>query len=197
MELDCNLNWKSHINTLLGKLNKGLFILSQISQSLYRKENIKVYFAFFHSFLSYGALLWCNALVNKNLCIKVFKKQKRAIRMLTFKKPRKQSCRGRFRNLGILTITGLFILQAALFAKSKLASQTNSAVHTHYTRSRNKLHKVHGHNKCTNYMAKVIFNKLPDKLTQIRDRKKFKCKLKTWLLEKEFYNFDEFLECNW
>ena len=117
-------------------LNKGIFVMTQMNQTLQNKEVIKVYYAFFHSFLSYGNQLWANELNNKELCRKVFRKQKRAIRILIFgRAARKQTCRGRFRELGILTCTSIFILQSVIYALKYLKSFNNEVAHSRNTRN--------------------------------------------------------------
>lgn len=54
VEISSNLKWKHHTDQLVRKLNKGIFMLSQVAQCVDRKYALNVYYAYVHSFLSYG-----------------------------------------------------------------------------------------------------------------------------------------------
>lgn len=57
MEIEKNLKWYSHIDLLCSKLDKGIFVISQIRQSLDLAHCLKVYFAHIHSHLAYGTAI--------------------------------------------------------------------------------------------------------------------------------------------
>lgn len=167
--------------------------MSQVSLSMQRKEVLKVYHAFFHSFLNYGNLLWANQNLNQLLFKKTFRRQKRAIRILKFGKAiKKQSCRGIFKEFGILTLVSIFILQAAVYAFKHLKMKTNDSVHSYNTRNKGKIHMLHHEGKSIIYFASLIYNKIPVSIKSEDNQKSFKVKLKKWLIEREFYSFDEF-----
>lgn len=144
MEIEQNLHWKAHFSKLSNKLDKGIFILSQLVQSLNLKQCKKVYFAHFYSFLSYGMGVWGDERINKQLTTKLFKKQKKAIRLLANKNLRRTSCRGLFKKLDLLTLPSLYILQLALLARKNCKEKTNENVHQHDTRNKKMLHVQKG-----------------------------------------------------
>jgi hypothetical protein len=71
-----------------------------------------VYFAYVHSHLSYGILLWGNS-VNAD---QLFIAQKRAIRIIK-KASYHAPCKNWFRELGILTLPSIYILEVLKFVK--------------------------------------------------------------------------------
>lgn len=54
LELDSSLIWRQHINSILPKLSKA-------SKSVYHQVLRQVYFAYFHSLISHGLILWGNS----------------------------------------------------------------------------------------------------------------------------------------
>lgn len=49
--ISSDLKWNCQGEILISRLNKALFIISQMIQSLYKKNSVQVYFAFFHSMI--------------------------------------------------------------------------------------------------------------------------------------------------
>jgi hypothetical protein len=75
LQVDNNLNWKTRIQYIIPKLSSACFAMRTIT-SLMKTETLKlVYFAYFHSFMSYGILFWGNSTDSK----KVFYIQKKII----------------------------------------------------------------------------------------------------------------------
>jgi len=68
------------------------------------------YLAYFQSIIRYGIIFWGNA----NKSCKVFKLQKRVIRIMSGAEPT-ASCRGLFRKLEILLVPCQYILSLMLF----------------------------------------------------------------------------------
>lgn len=189
MNIHSSLKWLDHIKELKKRLNSGIFSIQQIRQSLYHKEIKKVYFAFFHSHLTYGTMLWASE--SSVYVQEIFSLQKTAIRILRYGSRERKSCRGIFKELGILTLTSIYIQQHVTYAKKFLTNLTNSSIHGHNTRGRNKLHMGIKMGDL-NYTSVKLYNKLPESLRAL-EMKPFKRKLKLFLLEKEFYNLEEFL----
>ena len=132
LTLDKNLSWKLHTDQLCSKLASACFILRTLS-FLETQQNMKVvYFSYFHSVMKYGVIFWGNPTdINK-----VFKLQKRAIRLITNSSIR-TSCRRLFKELGILPLQSQYILSLALFVvKNMEIFMPNSDIHTKNTRSK-------------------------------------------------------------
>lgn len=189
IKIDDRLTWKQQINTLETKLHKDIFVLSQLFHSIRNTEIKKTYFAFFHSHLSYGTILWAHNISNQDFnCI--FKLQKAAIRLIKFGNRNIVSCRGLFKELRILTFVCIYILQSVIYAKRFLYNSKVGQTHMYFTRRYNCLSTNYNINTI-DYLAAKIFNKIPNNITDL-PMKQMKCKLKEFLIQAEFYNQDEF-----
>jgi hypothetical protein len=78
MTLDNIIYWKKHIESITGTLNKACYIIRKSKQYLCTDALKMVYYAFFHSIMSYGLMFWGNT--NHSMCI--FKLQKRGVRIM-------------------------------------------------------------------------------------------------------------------
>jgi len=63
-----------------------------------------IYFAYFHSIMSYGIIFWGNSAAS----VKAFRMQKRIIRIMTGSRNR-LSCRPLFKRMGILPLPSMYI----------------------------------------------------------------------------------------
>jgi hypothetical protein len=64
---DNNLNWKTHIQYNIPQLSSARFAMRNIT-SLKKTETLKlVYFAYFHSIMSYGIIFWGNSTDSKKV----------------------------------------------------------------------------------------------------------------------------------
>jgi len=98
------------------------------------------YFSYIHSIIRYGIIFWGNA---TNSC-KVFKLQKRVIRIISGAEPR-ASCGGLFRKLEILPIPSQYILSLIVFIIDNPNNcQTGLEIHGLHTRSK----KSTSHSNC-------------------------------------------------
>jgi len=79
LELDKFLNWKNHNDKLLPKLSNTCFAIRSMSSHCNITTIKMIYYAYFHSLLEYGIAFWGNSTES----VKVFKLQKRAIRLMT------------------------------------------------------------------------------------------------------------------
>jgi hypothetical protein len=58
LQIDNDLNWKAHIQYIMPNLSTACFAMSTV-KSLMKTETLKlVYFAYFHSIMSYG-IIFC------------------------------------------------------------------------------------------------------------------------------------------
>jgi hypothetical protein len=86
--IDDSLSWKAHIGHIMSKLSTAIFyvhgsvhrISIPIIQAIMFTGTLRiVYFAYVHSFISFGIVLWGNQPHSE----KIFKLQKRVIRIIT------------------------------------------------------------------------------------------------------------------
>jgi hypothetical protein len=65
LQVDNNLNWKTHIQYIVPKLSSTCFAMRTIT-SLMKTETLKfVYFAYFHSIVSHEIIFWGNSTDSK------------------------------------------------------------------------------------------------------------------------------------
>jgi hypothetical protein len=110
VQIDNHLKWKCHIDCILTKLSTAGFVIRQLFYVRNLQTLRMAYFAYFHSVVRYGIIFWGNATNS----YKVFKMQKKLIRLMSGAEPR-ASCRGLFRRLEILPVPCQYTLSVMLF----------------------------------------------------------------------------------
>src|SRR5215475_9314907 len=120
-----------------------------------------VYFAYVHSILSFGIIFWGNQPHSE----KIFKLQKRVIRIITHSKMR-DSFRELFKRMEILPLYSQYIFSLSMFVvKKKHLFTTNNQIHNVHTGFKTNLHPPIAH--LTKFQTGVyntgikIFNNLP------------------------------------
>ena len=79
MNINNTLSWKTHIEEMLPKLCSACFAMKSV-KPLASQQMLKIiYYSYFHSIMSYGVIFWGHS----SLGIKVFRLQKRIIRIMT------------------------------------------------------------------------------------------------------------------
>jgi hypothetical protein len=135
-----DLSWKAQLQATMKKLNRGLFVISQLRLVLEKEQLLKTYYAFIHSHLSFGTLLWGHETNQKTSLRKLFIKQKKAVRLILGLPPR-ESCRPYFKSQKIMTLTSIYIYQLAKYAFLNTNHCKNAHVHSCNTRIKNKIHR--------------------------------------------------------
>ena len=82
VHIDSHLNWSQHIAILAPKLNRAAGMLAKIRHYVAKDTLRDIYFAIFHSILTYGAQIWGQT-TNKNIN-RVVLIQKKALRIINF-----------------------------------------------------------------------------------------------------------------
>jgi len=139
-----------------------------------------VYFAYIHSVMSYGIIFWGN----QQYSDKIFKIQKRVIRIITSSRMR-HSCRGLFKKLEILPLYSQYLFY------------TSNQIHSIHTRFKTNSHPPTANltkfQKAVYYSAIKIFNNLPHNIKDLANEKVlFWNALKRFLLINSFYNSKEY-----
>jgi hypothetical protein len=190
--LDGKLQWGSHIERLCNNLSKAIYAIRKTNEICGRVAARSIYFAYFHSLMTYGAIFWGRAADSS----RVFILQKRAVRAILSMHPR-ESCRDKFKALGILTLAGVFIWECLLYARKNLANTPeNGDVHSHFTRNRHNIKPVgHRLTKTSNSfvcLSVKLFNLLPTGIRNLSDTE-YEREVKTYLLDKSFYSVNDML----
>lgn len=193
VEIDSSLTWQPHINKLLPKLCRAYYAMMTLSHVVGLQTLREVYFAYFHSHLSYGITFWGNS----SEAIKAFYMQKRIIRLMT-KLPFNEPCRPLFKQLKILPLPSLHILKSLIFVYSNPDKfYGKNHVHQHFTRNSAVVqypnHRTTFFEKAPWYSCTTLYNSLPGHIKSEPSLKSFKHKLHNLLLEHCFYSVPEYL----
>ena len=130
--------------------------------------------------------------------MKILSIQKKVIRVMTGLK-KGESCRQKFKELKILTVTSLYVLEVLCYMKKYRGGiSENSVIHEHNTRRKIDLHtqscRTSSFKKSVINTGIKLFNHLPTNLNQLHDFKQFRRKLKFLLLKKSLYTLNEYFD---
>ena len=79
--LDQKLTWKKHYTELINKLNQGLNLLRKAKNVLNAQSLLSLYYAHFHSHLTYAMVVW-SGMYSKGMLNKLQKMQNRCIKVV-------------------------------------------------------------------------------------------------------------------
>lgn len=191
--IDPGARWDAHIGEVASKLNKNLYLLRRLADSVSRPVLRSAYFATFHARLSYAALVWGHASGSKRL----FGLQRRAIRLLSGLGYR-DDCRVQFSQLGIMTWPSIYILENLLYVKNNFCLfPAHEDVHAYPTRHKRDLIPAYCRlGRCQDgpgYWAVKYFNALPILIRELPINK-FKENVKRLLTVNVFYSNQEYFD---
>lgn len=194
VHLDPRLQWGAHVGYVASKLTKSLYLLRNLSNKVSLYVMRTAYYSLFHSHIAYAIIAWGHCADAGRL----FGLQRKAIRLLAGLGFR-EDCRGAFRELRVLTLPSLYILQNLLYVKKNLLQyETHEDIHTYNTRGKSNLVPLCCRLKrCQDgpgYWGVKFFNVLPCDLKQL-PYNLFHSKLKDILIMNSFYNFGDYLDC--
>jgi hypothetical protein len=192
ISIDSNLQWDPHIINLSGKLSSAAYAVKKIRQLTDITTARLVYYAYFHSLMSYGIMLWGSAANIES----IFIIQKRAVRNIYNMKP-KESLRDVFKEINILTLPSLYILSNIMYVRKNLHKYNkNCDFHCLNTRNKEKLQfpRYKRAKTMKSFLGNGIrfYNKLPPIVTELPDPK-FKNHIKQVLLRKAYYKINDFI----
>jgi hypothetical protein len=190
--LDGKLQWGLHIEQLCSKLSKAIYAIKKTKQICGQETAKNVYFAYFHSIMTYGVLFWGQAADSS----RVFILQKRAVRAILGMRPR-DSCREKFKSLGILTLAGAYIRECLLYARRNLPrTPENGDAHRYETRRKHDIrpvkHRLTKTSKSYICQSVRLFNVLPADVRSLAGPE-FERIVKSYLVDKSFYSIDDML----
>ena len=193
--LDRGLTWEEHVDSVCSKISSGIYALRNLSKFCSLNVLRTDYFGLIHPHLSYGLILWGSC--SKQKLERVFRLQKKAIRIMS-KLEFRESCRDTFRELGLLTLPSLYILEVALYCRFHCKLVQGRDIHQYGTRGgdifRVQQHRTVAFERLPSQIGIKLINKLPHEIKQINNHKVFKDRLKQYLVLQVFYSVDEFLE---
>jgi hypothetical protein len=191
--VDSNLNWKRHVDSLCNRLGSAVFALRKLKPLISGEALKQVYFAYFHSLLSYGTLVWGNSTDAKRVLIV----QKRAIRTLVGVSNR-HPCRELFISQRIMTHYSQYIFDILLFVRNNISQFVRIDFPGKQLRSTGRLRTVSRRMALSKKNPRVIgptyYEHLPADLRNETSDETFGRKLRNLLLENPLYSANEYME---
>ncbi|KAG8242551.1 hypothetical protein J6590_063122 [Homalodisca vitripennis] len=103
--------------------------------------------------------------------------------------------------LGLLTLPCLYILEVALYCRSKCVLIRGSDIHSYETRGRESYraeqHRTVASERLPSQAGVKFLNQLPEGLIQSDNLNQFKALLKRLLVSNAFYSVEEFMAGCW
>lgn len=191
---DCNLNWKRHVDVLVGKLSSFCYALRSLLHISTKKAALQAYFAFFQSRVLYGLAVWGGSTdINR-----VFVLQKRAIRIINNIRSSQESCRTSFKELKLHTVTALYIIELCkLIRRYPDKFPLRAAGVSERLNEKNKgnlempFRRTVAYTRATKITAIKVYNSLPLDIKNLSGSK-FVTRLKNFLLIISPYDLTEF-----
>lgn len=195
IHLESSLGWDTHVNAVTKKLSKGIFILRKLCNLVDLTVLKSLYYAFVHSHLSYGIILWGNHHSAHN----AFLLQKKAIRVICGV-PWKTHCKPLFIKLQIMSVPSLYVFHCLIYIKKESDNNrlvTYVDVHPHNTRNRNNILTNYCKFATTQnnfkFVSTKMFNSLPT-ITRNLDLRSFTLLLRKKLLSCCLYYVSEYYQ---
>jgi hypothetical protein len=115
------------------------------------------------------------------------------IRLITGIK-RFESCRQKFKENGLLTVTSMYVLDVLCFIKRHKGDlKKNCEIHKHNMRSKYDLH-TQSHNTSLLHMGVRLYKHLPLRIKKLDKRNPFRKEVKSILVNNIFHMLEEYLQ---
>lgn len=173
---DENVKWNKHIEYLISKTKYLIFIFSKITTFMDINTLKIIYYAFFHSLISYGIIAWGGAYTNKLQLLQTV--QTRILKIIN---------KNTFQKINPLNLKQLFASESLRHNYNSLKDQYVKST----SRTRHKAIITPKYYKTVstknNYIKAInIFNKLPNEFKMLDIKKKASiAKIKDWLRNNE------------
>lgn len=181
--VDCNMNFKEHIEQLKRKLRYLLFVFSNLRSFLNAKTLICIYYALFESKATYGIISWGSAYGN---VINSLQSIQNRIVGLIFRKSSAQldQC---YKKNNLLKIRQIYYLKA--ITTNHYKNLKSEYLHTKQITRKKSIPvmktKLEVGKKCTKWIAIKLYNLLDDDLKNYNfSTKALKKKIKSWICQK-------------
>lgn len=189
--IDSKLTMSEHTVYVCSKLSRVIYLLRRLKSVLTDKYLITVYYALFHSHISYGLLLWGHSAG----CKDVLMLQKKAVRIITSSK-RLEHCRPIFKQIGIMTIFSQYVFLCLISVKENQGVfSMRQNIHNHDTRNKRNIEipncRLTGTQDSFPMVALKMFNSLPQEVKSLPPGA-FKKKIAQDLKERPLYSIGEF-----
>lgn len=188
--LDPALTWIEHCARLCNRLAGQVYLLSNLRPLVTKRVLMSAYHALVASTLRYGILAWGHASAAQD----VFSLQRRMVRKISGIGYR-DDCRNSFRELGVLTLPSLYILECLTYMR--LHADGFSTRFDAHGRDLRFCHDIDIHfkriyaSRCgRNYYGPKLFNLLPLRVRSLSLQSFNNC-VRDYLIKKSFYSMQE------
>jgi len=166
MILDRGLNWDDHIDSR-SKVTSGIYFLHNLSKFCLQDVLKMAYYPLIYPHLTYSIRLWGSC--SKQRYERVFRLQNMVVRIIA-KLEYRESCRNSFRELSLLTLASLYILEVRIYCRSKIMLVWGSDIHEYKTRGRDNCrinqHRTAKFETLPSQMGIKLINELPNVISQ-------------------------------
>jgi hypothetical protein len=191
MHVGKHMDWNAHIMSLSSKLNKVSYVIKSLRDVTSPLVVRSIYFAYVYTHLKYGLVFWGGDSKSKT----IFKLQKKVIRIISGVS-RWSSCRQLFKYLDLLPLPCMYIFELVCYIKSHFGElDQNTVVHNH-----NQKLNLHIQFCRTNVfkngvmnMGIRLYNKIPNKIREVRKMRQFKRVFRSYLVKHMFYSVEEYM----
>lgn len=195
--IDQKMTWEDHVNHLLSKLSTTCFVIKQLKNTVSINILKLAYFGLAQSTLNYCLMFWGNS----SYMNKAFLIQKRIVRCMVGAHSQ-TSCKPLFKQLKILTLPCLYILQATLYIhKHEQELKKYSSFHNYRTRNKDNIYppfsRLSVGQDCHLYQGIRFYNRcrvlFGSAQSDNNNCKSFKNFVTEYLLNNAFYSIEEFI----
>lgn len=192
--VDDKLSWRQHIRHIAAKIGVFSYVLRNLHNEVSLEVAKTAYFAYVHSRIEYGILLWGNSSDADR--IKIL--QKKCVRAL-FNLKSRESCKPYFIAHNIPTVSEIYILQCVIHAHKNFNSiRCSRPNHEHHTRQSEFYLPLPATSLATirnqfTHQAVILYNHLPDRIKSAPVMK-FKIESKKLIRGRGIYTTQEYLD---
>ena len=182
--VDNKINFKNHINQVVGKVSRHAGILRKIKNNLPLASRITYYNSFVLPYLTFNILHWGNTdATHLNPLITI---QKNIIRTIT-DSDRIAHTNPLFLKLKFLKLNDLYKYQAVLDTRAKILAGKYKVTHGRNTRFSQlalpRFHRLSRTQQSVSFNGPLLWNELPEELRKMTSLSIFKNKLKSFYLQ--------------
>ena len=192
--ISSKLNWNAHIDIVANKISKTIGIIAKVRHLLPTSTTRTLYLCLVEPYISYCNIVWAQSKPTIQLD-KILRVQKKYCRLIAFADYRAHS-EPLFKQLSILSVYKMHIYQLSLFMYKQInkllppagsfSFQTNSVVHSHFTRQSEHLHlarcRTRRRQTTILFQGPRLWNSLPSRIKKSPSVNVFKRLTKVMLL---------------
>lgn len=197
LTLSRGCQWREHIASVSARLCSARYAILHIRGMVSSSSCLSFYYAYVHSYLTYGVIFWgADSAVSE-----LFILQKKIVRSMSCA-GFSEHCAPLFIKLRVMTVYSIYVYKVILYVRQNLnVFVSNGSRSSYATRNHDSLcipvHSTKTYERGPYYMGTKLYNHLPVGFRQLNNFR-FKTKLKDLLISNPLYGIPDFFEisCN-